>query len=858
MHVITRQRLLDVIIGDARPITIITGGPATGKTVLASQCCAALVDSVTVWVHLDAGDDFAERFWLVVGTALARAVPAAFPETAVSAIDAATDPTVHATSLLAAASTLTQPVVVVLDDLHVITDPAIHDELGLLGDGLPPQMRLLITSRSDPHLPVGRWQVRSRMTEVRGSALEFTAAEALALVRECGENRLTPSEVEELRIGTAGWVGALRLAVLAMSDHDDPATVARTFTGQNRMVADLLITEVLERQPADVQDFLLCISLVAEVDPDLAAALTGRDDSASLLNSLVAQTGFISSSADDCHYRCHPMLKDVLRVEFDRRFSSDAIDRRRAAADVAASHGATLDAVALLLDVGDTDRAFEIVIANAFARWDQNNLAATRAWIDHFPREYVTETVSRMLQYCEALGFVGRLDESVVWLDLACQRMEQSDEAVFRDLRHADALRLLTYGTNATLPNGIEAGERALAAIDDGLQLGIIGTRVGPHLTRAYLLNDMHESARTTLNRCVGDGLTESVLVPALRSWVALRDGSLVDALDLAQRARTAAQVLGHERHLGNLDAMSTIAGVMIERNQTLEASEMIEQMREITELHPRALLYDVIRCMNENRLAVAVDGPEAGLDRLQEIRDTVPRSNRAQLRFVVDAFEARWRIETHDYRRAEELLTTIGPGAIGTLLAARLDLAHGRADAAIRRLADADLNTLRDRISAELLCALADHARDGDSWRAHVARAVELAAPQRFVRIFVDEGALITRAARVAAECLHDEDGAYLASSLGGAPARTFPASLATSLTTREEVVLRLLPSTLTNREIGAQLFMSVNTVKTHLKSIYLKLDVTTRAEAVARARALGLLPRRADSARSAAGRVS
>ena len=120
---------------------------------------------------------------------------------------------------------------------------------------------------------------------------------------------------------------------------------------------------------------------------------------------------------------------------------------------------------------------------------------------------------------------------------------------------------------------------------------------------------------------------------------------------------------------------MSTIAGVMIERNQLLAAGEMIEQIRAITERHPRALMYDVIRRMLETRLVVAVDGPEAGFDELGEIRAIVSHANRAQLRFVVDTFEARWRLETNESDHAEELLATIGPGAIGTLLAARLDL---------------------------------------------------------------------------------------------------------------------------------------------------------------------------------------
>ncbi|MGB7878123.1 MAG: LuxR C-terminal-related transcriptional regulator [Ilumatobacteraceae bacterium] len=855
IDLVARPRLVERVNDSERPIAIITGGPCSGKSVLAAQCATAVDDGVCVWVHLDSTDDRPARFWLLLHTALDRAAPGTFGDVEHALLRAGSDPAVLVTELVVAASTLSRPLVVVLDDLHTITDPAIYEGIGLLGEHLPPQMRLVITSRCDPQLPIARWSVQSRISQVRQSDLEFTLQETTALFRECGEDRVTHAELEELCIGTAGWVGALRLAILAMRD-DDPGSVARTFNGGSRMVADLLISEVLDRQPADVRDFLLWTSLVSEFDADLANALTGRDDSAALLDSLVHTVGFIVTCADGRHYRYHPLLRDVLEIEFDRRFACDATDRRRKAADVAAARGATVDAVTLLLAIGETERAFQLTFSTAFEHWDRRDVTAMAAWIELFPKEYVSQSVSRMLDYAGAVGLAGRPDEAVIWLGLATSRMKGLDEPSIRDLRHADALHGISYATNALVSDDIEPGERALDAIEGGLDLGTTGVRVRPGLARTHLLLDQPESARLVLDRSVAtDDLTESLLVPALRARVALRTGDLDEAMSLANGALAAARALGRSGHLGALDALSAIAGVLTERNRLSEASEVTSRMRKFWP----AYVPGVIARIDQARVMAAQEGPGAGLAGLNEIGDLVPQSGRARLRFVVDAFEARWRIETGEYDRVAELIGVIGPGVIGTLLTARLDVALGRPDAAIRRLETADLRTRRDRITAELLLARAGSAEGRNDWQIHIERAVALAAPQRFLRIFIDEGPEVTRAARRAAEKLCTSQGADLAVALGGSqPSPSVDRSSGVTLTERERAVLRLLPSRMTNREIGRECFMSVNTVKTHLKNIYMKLGVDRRNDAIDRARALGLLPDHASGAAARSQPVS
>ena len=210
----------------------------------------------------------------------------------------------------------------------------------------------------------------------------------------------------------------------------------------------------------------------------------------------------------------------------------------------------------------------------------------------------------------------------------------------------------------------------------------------------------------------------------------------------------------------------------------------------------------------------------------------------------LVDAVAARWHLEAGEIRQAEELIAALANGSPAhTLLFARLDLACGRFDAVRARLGRASIATMRDRLTGELLLARAA-IESGDDAAPHVMAAVELAAPERLVRVFLEEGAAVARLARAAAESLGTEVGTSLSVALGApAQSRRTLRQPTVILTERELAVLRFMPSHHTNAEIASECRMSVNTVKWHLKRIYAKLGASSRAEAVERARQLDLL---------------
>ena len=247
---------------------------------------------------------------------------------------------------------------------------------------------------------------------------------------------------------------------------------------------------------------------------------------------------------------------------------------------------------------------------------------------------------------------------------------------------------------------------------------------------------------------------------------------------------------------------------------------------------------------LEKARAAAALDDWEGVFSMLDEAGLLIAHVPRSAVRRLVDAAAARWHLEVGQTCQAEELITALpDDGPSHTLLRARLDLARGRFDAVRARLRRACPGTMRDRLTSELLLARVA-IESGEDAAAHVTVAVGLAAPERLIRVFLEEGAAVARLARAAAESLGTESGTDLSVVLGSPPpSRGAPRQPVVILTERELLVLRFLPSHLTNAEIARECFMSVNTVKAHLKNIYVKLGVSTRAETVERARLLGLL---------------
>ena len=827
-------------------MALVTGGPASGKTVSAAQWFQSLDPIAQEWVTLDAGDDRPERFWLTFVLALDRAVPGAFAQAAAAVADVHRLPPDFLDRLLTAWSAVTEPLVIVLDDIHHLQSPEITEGIGYVVEHLPAGSRMLLTSRIDPRLPVSRWRGRGWLAELGQHDLAFTLPETAELFTALGEDRLTTSDVEGLWRRTEGWVGGVRLAVAGLKDRADVSAAVAEFSGGIPVVADLLADELLHRTPRELSEFLLRTSVADVLDAELCDALSGRSDSGDVLRRLEADLKFVMATGPSRDtYRYHPLLAEMLRAELQTHRPAEAQGLNRRAAVLLEARGDVAGAVRCLLAAGDTDRAFTIVFDAAYRRADLADVPGIAAFVNLFPRELVTESASRMLTYAMMLGLSGQVAEGHAWLQRARVRIGDEPAARAEDVATLDVLRLMTFTVTAGAGDEIDAGRRAVEAVEAGLDLGVVGARARMNLVRGYLLLDQPDQADSVLRAGnPGDEIAALVLAPALAARIALRRGRLAEAERQATAALQAARAFGLDTHTSAGDAYLALAGVFIDRNELADATAALRRLEEILQFNPRARVNQVLLRLEKARVAAALDDFDDVFATLTEAAKLIAHLPRSALQFLVDAAAARWHLQAGEVRQAEELIATLPDDSVAhTLLHARLDLARGRFDAVEARLQRASHATIRDRLTGELLLARAA-LESGNDAAAHVTAAAGLAAPERMVRVFLEEGPAVTRLARAAAESLGTESGTNLLVALGATPRhRSRGGHPAAILSERELSVLRLLPSHLANAGIATECGMSVNTVKWHLKTIYAKLGVSSRAEAVDRARLFGLL---------------
>ena len=373
---------------------------------------------------------------------------------------------------------------------------------------------MLFTSRVDPPLPVSRWRGRGWLAEVDQRDLAFTLPETAELFAALGEDRLTTSEVQRLWRHTEGWVAGLRLAAAGLKERADVPAAVDEFSGRSPMVADLLAEELLHHAPAELSEFLLRTSVADVLDAELCDALSGRSDSADVLRRMEADLKFVMATGPNRDtYRYHPLLLEMLRAELETHRPEEARGLNRVAAAIMEARGDIAGAVRCLLAAGDTDRAFSIVFQAAYRRADLSDTPGIVAFVNLFPRELVTESASRMLTYALMLGLAGQVAEAHAWLQRAQVRIEGEPEPRAEDVATLDLLRLLTFSVTGGAGDELDAGRRAVEAVEAGLDLGVAGARARMNLVRGYLLVDNPGEADAALRAgSPGDEIAALVL----------------------------------------------------------------------------------------------------------------------------------------------------------------------------------------------------------------------------------------------------------------------------------------------------------------------------------------------------------
>jgi len=322
--VLSRSRLVQQLnLGIVRPLTLMSAPAGYGKTTVVSTWAAGSGEPVA-WLTLDAGDNDPMRFWRYIDAAL-QTVDSCLGESLRPALFSAHPPALEQVivGIVNDIVALNRELTLVIEDYHVIENVEVHSGINFLLDNIPPQLHIIITTRSDPPLRLGLRRGRGQISEIRSADLRFTSDETAAFINHTMHLALTEEDVLSLVQRTEGWIAGLQLAALSLQQQSDKHAFVAAFAGDDRYVMDYLLEEVLQRQPAEIQTFLLKTSFLERLSAPLCQAVTEQIDSQSILDQLEQANLFVSPLDNRRHwYRYHPLFAELLRHRLYRTLSS--------------------------------------------------------------------------------------------------------------------------------------------------------------------------------------------------------------------------------------------------------------------------------------------------------------------------------------------------------------------------------------------------------------------------------------------------------------------------------------------------------------------------------------------------------
>jgi LuxR family maltose regulon positive regulatory protein len=834
-----------VAIGDTgAPVTVVRAPAGAGKTTLLATWARRRIecgDCQVAWVSLDTDDDDPVLLW----SAILRALLASGAWQRGSPLAALAPPpgepyAAFLTGVIAAFDTVSKPVILILDGVHEVSSADAVRTMNFLLRYAPARLRIVLSARVPPALNLARLQLEGRLREIDARQLTFSADEARLLLAGAGI-RLTDPDLRLLMERTRGWPAGLRFAAMTLDGTVPPAQQIAGFTGDNRIVADYLVEEVLTRQPEDVQQFMLSTSVTQSFTAGLAAALSRQQNAGHILDQL-ERAGLLERdpSRGQTWYRYPPLLGRCLRAELGRRRASGRHQLHRTAAGWFRAAGDPLRAMVHAIAGRDDEFVIRLVTDHGLEQILGGRSGRLRAILDTAPAHLLARQPVALVA-AEAALKVGDLAAADRWLrGMAEPPRTQRSRALHATVRLHRALLQGDIGATLAELKTTQAGQTGDRDLDllSLLHRGVAAAWTGNRQPAVVDLRRVHDRAtaerrdaitfQSTVHLAAEGDLTrlrelaESALAFAeSRGWTTTsRCAYLYTLLGVA-----AYQRLDDERALrycalaGNSAADPTIAlfahtvQAMVIVDRAEDPGSVVAALRERwrhrgDRNHSPALLAYVLPACQ--RMALRT-GDRAWAADLAEAADALlyPCAERALLRAILHA-------DAGKAGTARRLLESIHNG-------------HHRA-VVLPTLVDAWL------LEARLAQQHADHRRAHEA----LTRALAAAAPHQALRPFQEAGQPIL-------SLLASGAGRFgqLESFAGDVRARlpTSGPDLTDELTRREQDLLAELPSMLTAEEIAASLFVSVNTVKTHLRGIYRKLGVNRRRDAITVARQRGLL---------------
>lgn len=859
---IPRPRLLDAIALHPQSRLILLSAPAGfGKTSCLLEWVHALQASGTrvAWYALDAQDNDPARF----AAYLRGAFLAALGDSPHLNGETAAHPEEVLTGIVNALAGDDRPVTLVLDDYHLITAPEVHAALGLALEHLPPNLRVAIGSRADPPLQLSRLRARGQVAEVRAADLRFNPAEIVRFFeRALG---LTPSaqHVGKLDRMSEGWAAALRLMTLSLDSAGQPVDDAaverllRRYSRAHQHIFDYFADEVFAQQDADARRFLLETGILNRLTPDLCAAVTGSCAAPLLLERLSRGGLFLIPLSDvepvfRYHHLAEDFLRQRLRLEAPERFR----DLHRAAAAWFEARGELPDAVRHALEAEDYALAAWLIEERAWeALTSRGEIMTILSWLPRFTEAFLADRPRLSLYFSRALYLTGDIERSAVYVALA----QAALDAQPADAPDQVALRTIALNYQATLAayqgRVSEARElvgRALPhrqAVDPLGQVRLVDTAGFVH----YLTGDISEARRWYEEASALAQAIEHVYLTVDAEYylaeIERSAGLLTPAQDRCERL-----LERYPRPVAPLSAMMIpLAAVVYERGDALRAEALL---REAVAMTRRANMVDILwpACMQLAELLARTGRFDEALTFTRQSEAAVAGFRSPMMRAYVAASQARVLLLQRRLDEAgawADAYTQAPPpphtGVYEALTLARVRLAQDQPEQALAVLEPIRAQAVADgrhghALEAALLAASAlQRIGQGGAALDTLRGVLPVAQAGGYLRLFVDAGTPILRLLRA----LRDQGArdAYITRVIDAFDADAQPVHPAEAVTERERDVLRLLAQGATNQEIVDALVISLGTVKSHINHIMTKLDARNRTEAVARARALGIL---------------